>query len=294
MSVWQGVYVASVTPFNQKDGIDFSSLQKILQRSADAGVDGFVACGTTGESATLTSAEWESVVKGTADFAKPLNKKTMAGCGSYSTKAVIEKIAKAKTLGSDAALVVTPYYNKPTSEGLLAHFNTIADNSELPIFLYNVPGRTNVNLLPEVTLQLLKHPKIVGIKEANPSHSQWVELASQFPSDKSFFAGDDDMLATALALGGKGIISASANVIPEWFVRIYQSAVAGDSSQAFSLQKRIFPLVKSLFIETNPSPVKFALSEMGLCEASVRLPLVGLKEDNRKRVSKELKALEVT
>lgn len=290
---WQGVYVANVTPFGSDGEIDFKALQKIFAHCEKAGVDGFVACGTTGETATLTQSEWEKVVQATVDFAKPFGKKTMAGCGSYSTKVVVEKIAKAKALGSDAALVVTPYYNKPTSEGLLAHFLSIADQSELPIFLYNVPGRTNVNLTPEVTLQLLKHPKIVGIKEACPNHSQWVELAAQFPSDKSFFAGDDDMFATALALGGKGIISAAANVAPEWFVRIYRAASGGDYAQAFSLQKRIFPLVKSLFSETNPSPVKFALEKMGLCASTVRLPLVCIKETTRQNVLRELKALEL-
>jgi 4-hydroxy-tetrahydrodipicolinate synthase len=290
---WNGVYVATVTPFAKSGEVDFRALEKILLRCDSAGVDGFVACGTTGEAATLTSLEWEKIVEATAQFGKSKNKKTMAGCGSYSTKAVIEKISRAKALGSDAALVVTPYYNKPTSEGLLAHFQTIADQSELPIFLYNVPGRTNVNLSPEVTLQLLKHPQIVGIKEACPSHSQWVELTSQFPTDKSFFAGDDDMFATALALGGKGIISASANVLPEWFVRIYRAGKAGNYTEAFQTQKRIFALVKSLFSETNPSPVKFALEQLGLCENSVRLPLVCIKENTRKSVLQELKALEL-
>lgn len=273
--VFKGVYTALVSPFTQDGKLDTAAFSKLLDRQANAGVAGFVPCGTTGENPTLTNSEWRKLIQLSVETAKKRKLQVIAGCGSNNTAEAIKLISEAFELGSDAALVVTPYYNKPTQSGLIAHYEAIAAKSPLPIFLYNVPGRTNVHLSFETVAHLFKNEKIIGIKEASGNHSHWIRLASELDiKNKALFAGDDDAFATLLALGGSGIISASANVAPERFVKIFNAALANDWVSAFATQKQLVPLIQSLFMETSPAPTKFALSALGQIENTLRLPLV--------------------
>jgi len=218
----------------------------------------------------------------------------VAGCGGNDTSKVLELVHEAKELGSDAALVVTPYYNKPTQAGLLAHYRFLADRGGLPIVLYNVPGRTGVNLAVETAAQLLEHENIIGIKEASGQWGQWLGLSSAVNvAVKSLLAGDDDALAPIQSLGGAGIISASANAVPELFVAAYEAGRQGKWDEAFRLQKRLCPFVRALFLETNPAPLKYALEVLGHGEGHLRLPLVPVQPATETAVRAALNGLEL-
>ncbi|NDC23204.1 MAG: 4-hydroxy-tetrahydrodipicolinate synthase, partial [Proteobacteria bacterium] len=223
-----------------------------------------------------------------------LNKLVIAGCGGNSTASVLQSILEARDSGASAALVVTPYYNKPTQEGLLAHYFFLADHTPIPIVLYNVPSRTGVNLLPDTVAQLWNHPQIIGLKEATGNHSQWLELTSQsFQPNRFLLAGDDDAYATLAALGATGIISATANIAPAVFVKMGQLLECGNFKEAFLLQKRLLPLVRAVFSETNPAPLKYALNRMGRGANCLRLPLVPVRPATQSILDQELKSLEM-
>jgi len=290
----EGVYVAHTTPFDGNGKVDVAALKKHLEWLADAGVDGFVPAGTTGEGSVLTADEWKTVVTTTLEIARKRKLKVIAGCGGNHTEKVRGLLLEAQNLGCDAALVVTPYYNKPTPRGLLAHYRFLAENTQIPIVLYNVPGRTSVNLPVETALELFEHSRIVGIKEASGQYGQWLALSSKMDlKTKAFLAGDDDAFAATLALGGCGIISASANVAPQLFVQLYAQAKAGKDDEAIALQKKLMPLVRALFLETSPSPVKWALNRMGFGRADVRLPLVEITDATAKQLEQAMKDLEI-
>lgn len=290
----RGVYPATVTPFDTKGQVCYASLEKLFRRLASEGVSGFVPCATTGEGPVLSDSERNEILKLAVSVSKEKGLLTIAGCNSNDTAKVVKLVDEAVELGCKAALVVTPYYNKPTQAGLIAHYRHIADRSPLPIVLYNVPGRTAVNLLPETALELFAHPKIIGIKEASGNLSQWLALSAKMDLEqKSFLAGDDDALATIMSLGGCGIISASANVTAKPFVAICQAAEAGNWAIAYDWQKRVLPLVKAMFLETNPSPAKHALKLLGQCEEHVRLPLVPVSPAAGQAVRESLKQLEL-
>lgn len=291
---FEGVYVATTTPFTAEGALDKDALKKHLAYLADAGVHGFVPCGTTGEASVLDATERSEVLCLTLEVAKQRGLKVIAGCGGNSTAAVLELVKQAKAMGCHGALVVTPYYNKPTQPGLKAHFEHIANESAFPIVLYNVPGRTSVNLAPETAAALFENENIVAIKEASGQHGQWMALAyAMDTSRKGLMAGDDDAFATILALGGCGMISASANVAPQAFVSLYNFAKQGKWSEAFALQKKLLPLVKALFVETSPSPAKAALAMLGRGGSGVRLPLVPASDTAIAQVKAALRGLEL-
>lgn len=289
---YEGVYVASVTPFTKNADLDEQALAGHFEFLLQSGVDGLVPCGTTGEGPTLSKEERKKIIELSAKAAKNYSKKVIAGCGSNDTKASLKNIEEAATAGADAALVVTPYYNKPTQAGLIAHYQFLAERSPLPIVLYNVPGRTNVNIQVETAVEIFKHPKIVGIKEASGNHSQWVSLANKVNlKEKSLMAGDDDAFATIYALGGIGIISATANVVPKLFVKLFSLLKGGKPGEAFTLQAKLMPLIQSMFMETNPSPAKYAMASMKCMENSVRLPLVPVTRKTEEAILVALKEL---
>lgn len=291
---FEGVFPAHVTPFAGGE-VDFPSLEKILDRLIDAGVHGLVPCGTTGETPTLSPEEWRRVVAVAVAKAKPKSLPVIAGCGGNNTRATVQRCLEAKELGCQGALISTPYYNKSTPAGLRAHFHTIAEEGGLPVVVYNVPGRTAVNLSATQIAELLEHPNIVAVKEASGDHSQWIDIMALVDiNNKSVMAGDDDCMATLMAMGGTGIISASANVAPKAFVAIYDAARAGDWEKAFHIQKELLPVIRVLFRETNPAPAKAALAQLGLCRNELRLPLVPVEKDTEALVEQAMKAVGAT
>lgn len=290
----QGVHVALATPFDESGAVDYVGFKNHLDFLAGSGVHGFVPCGTTGEGPTLSQEEWRRLIEISVQVAKKHNIQVTAGCGSNDTQKVVAMTRVARELGCDAALVVTPYYNRPTSAGVEAHFLHVAENTDLPIVLYNVPGRTNINMAPDLMVRLMHHPRIVGVKECSGSWSQWITLATTLDlSKKWFLSGDDDCMAAVLALGGSGIISGPANVAPSFYVSMYESATRGDWATAFQIQKRILPFVRVMFMETNPGPVKYALSRLSSLREDVRLPLVKVTEPTRRAVYEALQLLEL-
>lgn len=290
-----GVWVAVVSFFNEDFSLDVPGFKNHCQWLMDSGVDGLVPCGTTGEGPALTSAERIQLIETALSVAATCpNKKVIVGCGSNNTETTRTLLGQAAELGAHAGLVVTPYYNKPTQAGLLAHYRTLADHSKIPIILYNVPSRTGVNLSPETVHTLWQHPNIIGLKEATGNHSQWLSLTSApIPSDKFLLAGDDDAFATLTALGASGIISASANVVPELFVRLHQHLTKGKWAEAFELQKQLVGLVQSFFSETNPGPIKYALSCLKRGRNRVRLPLVSVAPETEHKIAAQLKMWEL-
>jgi 4-hydroxy-tetrahydrodipicolinate synthase len=288
----EGVFVAVATPFREDGSLDRPTLDRLLDALIAQGVHGLVPCGTTGESPTLSALEKRAVIGAAVRAAA--GRPVIAGVGGNHTRAVIEATAEAADLGATAALAVTPYYNKPTPEGLLRHFTAVADEGKLPLVLYNVPGRTGVNLAPELAAKLLAHPRIVGIKEASGQYGQWLAIAHGADlADRALLAGDDDAFAPILALGGSGIISASANVAPGHFVALFEAFRKGDFNAMFAIQKKLYPLVKAMFAESNPGPVKYALSRLGFGEDVLRPPLVPVRPETRALVDGALKGLEL-
>lgn len=288
--IFKGSMVALVTPFGADGKIDFAALEKLVHFHLENGTHVLVPCGTTGESATLSYEEQISVVK----FVKKTaggKVKILAGAGANSTSEAIELHRGMTELGVDGALHVTPYYNKPTQAGLVAHFRALAESSALPIVLYNVPGRTCVNMLPETTLRLAEIPNIVGIKEASGSVEQISEVLVGAPENFAVYAGDDALAFPLYALGAHGVISVSANVAPREVAGQYEAFVRGDIKTARELHFQLMPLNSVLFVETNPIPVKAALALMGRLEEIYRLPLVPLKAENRERLKSVLKKL---
>lgn len=282
----KGVFVATVTPFEAKTGeVDYVAYRNHLKWLSQNEVHGFVPCGTTGEGPCLTADERKLLIQISCEEAKAKNLKVIAGCGSNSTAAALKMIHEAKEIGADAALVVTPYYNKPTQEGLIAHYQFLADRSLLPIILYHVPGRTNVSFHISTLQTLFKHPNIIGIKEASGQHGFWMDMSQSLDwNSKSILAGDDDAFALIQQLGGKGIISATANVDPKSFVKIFNHAEAKEWDKAFSVQKRILPLIQAMFAETNPAPAKEALSLLNRMQNTVRLPLVPVRTQTKSNI----------
>lgn len=291
--LFEGVFVANVTPFQSKtDELDLLAYRRHLKWLSDQGVHGFVPCGTTGEGPCLSEIERKQLIEISCEEAKTKKLKVIAGCGSNSTASALKMIQEAKAIGADAALVVTPYYNKPTQEGLIAHYQFLADRSSLPIILYHVPGRTNVTFQITTLQTLFKHPNIVGIKEASGQHQFWMNMVKNLDwNSKSILAGDDDAFALLLQLGGKGIISATANVVPNSFVELFNYAKERKWQEAFSVQKRLMSLIHAMFLETNPSPAKQALSLLNRMENWVRLPLVPVNQETKVIIQKNMTEL---
>lgn len=285
--MFTGSIVALVTPF--KNGkVDYESLGKLVEFHLKNGTSGILPCGTTGESPTLTYEEHEEVVRFVVQAVKK-KVPVVAGTGSNSTQETIELSQAAKKDGADGLLLVVPYYNKPTQKGLYAHFRKVAEEVYLPIILYNIPGRTGVNMLPETVAKVARDCKnIVGIKEAAGSLDQVSEIIQVCPKDFILLSGDDSLTLPMLSVGGKGIISVIANIVPRDVSEMCNAWFKGNVEKAKELHYKMFPLVKALFIETNPIPLKTAMGLLGLCSPELRLPLVAMEEKNLEKLKKAM------
>ena len=288
--MFTGTGTALVTPFRTDGSLDEPALRSLVQRQLDAGINFLVPCGTTGESPTLSHAEHLRVVEITLELAKG-KVPVLAGAGGYNTAEVISLARELKTLGADGILSVTPYYNKPTQEGLYQHFKAIASGVDLPIILYSVQGRTGVNIEPATVLRLSQISNIVGVKEASGNISQMGAILNQVSSSFVVLSGDDALTLPLIALGGRGLISVASNEIPAQMTRLVQAAIAGDFAEARGLHYRYLPLMDINFVESNPIPVKAALAEMGLLQPAWRLPLVPPKPENLSRIRAVLESL---
>jgi len=275
--MFSGSLVALVTPF--RDGkVDFKKLEELVELHVEAGTNGLVPCGTTGESATLSHEEHMQVITSVArraDGRIPV----IAGTGSNSTSEAIRLTQHAREVGADAALLITPYYNKPTQRGLVAHFEAVARETDIPLVLYNIPSRTGVNMLPQAVIECARIPNVVGIKEASGSVDQTVEILRG--CNIVVLSGDDSLTLPLMSVGAKGVISVAANVVPKLMVDLVDLAAAGDFAGARELHYRLFPLFKGLFVETNPIPVKAAMALQGVIGPDLRLPLTPLSENYR-------------
>ena len=284
--MFKGVFVAIVTPF--KNGkIDEEALRGLIDFQIAGGVDGIVPCGTTGESATLNHEEHDQVIRIAVDACKG-KASVLAGTGSNSTREAIQLSRNAKNAGADGLLQITPYYNKPNQEGLYHHFSSIADAVDLPIILYNVPSRTSVNMVPETVVRLAKIENIVGIKEASGSLQAISKIIDNCGKDFTVLSGDDPLLWPILAIGGKGVISVTANILPAKVAALCKAAAIGDIAGARSLHYELMDINDSLFIDTNPIPVKAALHLMGKIENELRGPLIKLSKDTLERLKKAM------
>lgn len=279
--LFKGVITALITPL--RDGkVDEAAFDRLLERQIAAGVHGVVPMGTTGESASLRTGERLAVVERCVAVAAG-RVRVLAGAGGAATEEVIDLARHAKTVGADGALVVTPYYNRPSQAGLKAHFEAVADAVELPLVLYNVPGRTGCDLSNETTAELARHPNIVGIKDATADMSRVSWMHSNIPGagtgDFALLSGDDPSFLGYSCHGGVGVISVTSNVAPEAMVALYKALQAADLASARSWQDRLIALHKALFLDNSPSPTKYALSRLGLCSEEIRLPLVATRSD---------------
>lgn len=276
MSIFEGSAVALVTPFTQ-EGIHLDALKRLLDFQLDNGTDALVICGTTGEPATMTVEEKHAVMQ-TAIQHVAGRRPVILGTGGNNTAAVIRESKYAEDLGADALLIVTPYYNKCSQEGLLRHYFAIAEQTALPIILYNVPGRTGVNLLPATAARLAEHPRLAAIKEASGNISQIAETIRLTRGRMDIYSGNDDQTLPILALGGKGVISVSANVIPRIMHDICALYLSGKTDEARDLFLEYNPLNLALFTDVNPIPVKTALNHMGFAAGPLRLPLCEMSQ----------------
>ena len=268
--IFSGVGTALITPFIDT-GIDFDSLRRIIDFQIEAGVDALVIAGTTGEASTLSEDERYSLYEFARSYTAgrvPL----ILGTGTNDTKGAIRHTRRAAEIGADAALVVTPYYNKGTASGVVMHYKSVAECSELPIILYNVPSRTGVNLSIDAVRELSEHENIVAIKEASDSVDRLTEL-SVLSNEIALYAGNDSQTHALLALGGMGVISVASNIAPREVLQIVDNFTRGDASAALAAQRALLPLCRALFLETNPAPIKYLMSKAGFCSPEIRLPL---------------------
>ncbi|TES90714.1 MAG: 4-hydroxy-tetrahydrodipicolinate synthase [Candidatus Cloacimonadota bacterium] len=287
MSMFTGSIVALATPF-KNGGINYETLKKLFEFHKKNGTDAILLSGTTGESPTLSLDEKIGLFSfGKKNTEIPI----IAGTGNYNTKETIELTKKAEEIGVDAALVITPYYNKPTQNGLYAHFKKIAENTRLPIIVYNVPGRTGVSISPEIVAELSRIPNIVGIKEASGSLKQCFEIKKKTEKDFILLSGDDALTIPIMSIGGKGVISVSANIVPEMVREMVQVYLSGDLDKAMELHYKLLPLTDAMFVETNPIPVKTALGLIGFDMGPLRLPLVEPGEKSLETIMNELKKI---
>src|SRR6266581_4866001 len=285
--MFKGSIVAIVTPF-KNGAVDEEKLRELVEFQIAGGTDGIVPCGTTGESSTLDYEEHDRVIEIVVQQVKK-RVPVIAGTGSNSTKEAIEMTAHAKQLGADGALLVTPYYNKPSQEGLFLHYKAVADAVALPQILYNVPGRTSVNLLPETVARLAEHKNIVAIKEATGSLQQASEVLALCGDKIDVLSGDDFITFPMMACGAKGVISVVANIMPKEVAALVDAFFAGNMEEARQLHLRLLKISNAMFIESNPVPVKTAVALMGKASDEVRLPLAPMAEGNRAKLAAIMK-----
>jgi 4-hydroxy-tetrahydrodipicolinate synthase len=289
---FEGCGTAIVTPFRNDFSVDEGALRRLVKRQITAGVHFLVPVGTTGENPTLTRTEHIRVVEITLEEAKG-RVPVLAGAGGYNTVEVIELARELEALGADGLLSVTPYYNKPTQEGLYQHYRAIAGATRLPIVLYNVPGRCGTNLEPTTVARLAKIENVVGVKEASGNIGQMAAVLNAVPENFSVLAGDDSVAVPLFALGGKGVISVAANEVPRGMAQLCECGLAGDFAGARAIHRKYLPLMEINFVESNPIPVKAAMALMGLLEPVWRLPLVAPKAENLKKIREVLESVEV-
>ena len=287
MSIFKGSGVAIITPFNE-NGIDYEKLRELLEWHIKESTDAIIICGTTGEAATMTEQEKKDAIKFTVDV---INKRipVIAGTGGNNTKAAIEMSLYAESVGVDGLLVVTPYYNKTNAEGLIMHFKAINDAVKTPIILYNVPGRTNMNITPETLLKLIQLNNVIAIKEASGDLSQVAKMKALCQDKIDIYSGNDDLIIPTLSLGGIGVISVAANIIPKEIHDMCDLYLNGDCFKATKLQLDYLELLNDLFIETNPIPVKTAMNIMKINVGELRLPLYKMNDKNKKTLENTLK-----
>lgn len=287
--MFKGSIVALVTPFNKNNKVDEKKLRELISWHIKEGTDGIVPCGTTGESATLSWAEHERVVEIAVEVAK---KKipVIAGTGSNSTEEAIILTKHAEKIGADGSLQVSPYYNRPTQKGLYLHFKTIAEAVDIPIILYNIASRTGVNIEPETIAKLAYECKnIVGVKEASGNLDQMSRIKALCPENFVLLSGDDNLTLPLMAIGGKGIISVVANIVPKDVKKMVLAFEKGNIKEAQKLHYKLLPLIKAMFIETNPIPVKTAMGILKLCNPELRLPMCPMSEENLEKLKKALR-----
>lgn len=284
----KGCYVAIITPFDQNGKIDEEALRKHVNFLVEKGVAGIVPCGTTGESATLSWEEHNRVIDIVINEVNG-RVKIIAGAGSNNTAESISAARHAQKSGADAILCITPYYNRPTQEGLYQHYKSIASNVDIPIVVYNVPGRTGTNLLPETLERLCEMPTIVAVKEASGNVSQISQIHSRCKERLQILSGDDALTLPILSVGGIGVISVVSNIVPEKMCNLIDAFFAGNFPLALKIHEELLPLNAAMFLETNPIPVKTAMSIMGLSGSTFRLPLVSMNENNKQALINVLK-----
>lgn len=287
--IFKGCGTAIATPFNE-NGVNLEEFSNLVEDQIQEGVDSIIVCGTTGEAATMTEQERLQTIECAVKVSNgrvPI----IAGTGSNNTRAVIEMNKKVEELGVDGVLVVTPYYNKTTQKGLIAHYTEIAKNTELPIILYNVPGRTGVNIKPETALELSKIENIVAIKEASGDLSQVAKIANLCKDNLNIYSGNDDQIIPILSIGGIGVISVLSNIKPKYTHQMYEEFFNKNTEKAAQMQIEAIPLINALFSEVNPIPVKEALNIIGYNFGIPRLPLIKLGEENKKVLSKCIEEL---
>lgn len=283
--IFSGVGTALITPFFDAE-IDFDSFARIIDFQINAGIDALIVAGTTGEASTLDENERYALY----EFAKEKTSgkiPLVLGTGTNDTSTAIKYTKRAAEIGADAALVVTPYYNKGTAGGIISHYKKIADCSDLPIILYNVPSRTGVNLSISAVYELSQHENIIAIKEASDSVDRLTDL-SECLDELDLYSGNDSAIYTTLSLGGKGVISVASNIAPKATLKITQSFTRGDTQTSLKAQKQLMPLCRALFLETNPAPIKYLMSRMGFCSDEIRLPLTMPSDETKGKLDKLL------
>ena len=280
--IFKGCGTAIATPFNDT-GVNFEEFAKLLEEQVEQGIDSIIVCGTTGESSTMTEEKKKQTIKFAVDT---INKRVpiIAGTGGNNTKSVIEMSKYAETIGADGLLIVTPYYNKTTQNGLIQHYKIIAENTSLPIILYNVPGRTGLNIEPNTCKELSKIENIVAIKEASGNLSQVAKIAALCKDNLNIYSGNDDQILPVLSLGGLGVISVLSNIEPKFTHQMVYNYFKGDTKKATEMQLKCLDLVNNLFSEVNPIPVKAALNMYGYEFGIPRLPLVEMAEDKKEKL----------
>ncbi len=281
--IFKGIGTALITPMTDTGAVDYAAVERLAQRQLDAGIDALIVCATTGEAPTLQDDEHIEIIRIVANIAKGKTK-IIAGTGSNYTDHAVEMSIKARDVGADGLLCVTPYYNKCTQKGLIESFTKIADATELPMIVYNVPGRTGVNIKPATYEKLADHPRIVGIKEANGDISSVVDTMARCGHMIDMYSGNDDQIVPILSMGGIGCISVISNLLPVQTMDICRLWFSGNTAAAAALQCKYKPLVDALFSEVNPIPIKAAMAAMGLCSGYARLPLTPMEEAARQHL----------
>lgn len=284
--IFKGCGTAIITPFDE-NGVNFDEFKKLIEFQISNKVDSIIVCGTTGESSTMTLEERKKAIKFAVDTVSG-RIPVIAGTGGNCTQSVIEFTKWAESVGVDAALIVTPYYNKTTQDGLVAHYSAIAEETKLPIILYSVPSRTGVNILPQTCLKLSKIENIVAIKEASGNLSQIAEIANLCKENLHIYSGNDDQITSILAVGGIGVISVLSNIAPEFTHNIVYNFENGNLKESIDSQIKAIPLVKALFSEVNPIPVKAALNMLGYKVGTPRLPLLEMSKNGKENLKSEL------